>query len=59
VEWDQLYRELPSRLLKVKVRDRMVICTTNCERECVAPAGLQSEIDQLVAGVQCGRAFVR
>lgn len=58
-EWDKLYAELPSRQLKVKVRDRSVVETRDFERVCVAPVGLQQEIDQLVQGTPKGRAFVR
>ena len=58
-EWDLLYSELPSRQLKVKVRDRMVVETTDFERTCVAPRGLQEEIDRLVCETPQGRAFVR
>lgn len=58
-EWDRLYKELPSRQLKVKVRDRMLVQTTDFERTCVAPSGLQDEIDRLVHEVPQGRAFVR
>ena len=33
--------------------------TTDAERRCVTPPGLQEEVDRLVAAVNCGRAFVR
>lgn len=59
VEWDMLYKELPSRQLKVKVRDRTLVQTTDFERTCVAPSGLQGVIDQLVGMAPQGRAFVR
>jgi phosphoacetylglucosamine mutase len=54
-----LYSELPSRQLKVKVRDRMAVETTDFARTCVAPSGLQGEIDRLVHKAPKGRAFVR
>lgn len=54
-----LYTELPSRQLKVKVRDRALVQTTDFERTCVAPGGLQGAIDQLVDKAPQGRAFVR
>ena len=54
-----LYREVPNRQLKVKVRDRMIVQTTDFERVCVAPTGLQTEIDKLVQAAPKGRAFVR
>ena len=63
-DWDAVYEDLPSSMLKVKVADRSAITTTDAERKCVAPAGLQDAIDALVnagpdgtAGVR--RAFVR
>ena len=59
VEWDNLYQELPNRQLKVKVKNRMAVQTTDFERKCTAPDGLQREIDRLVAGTVKGRAFIR
>ncbi len=51
-------------MLKVSVSDRTAITTTDAERRCVTPAGLQEEIDRLVAAGPQGkkgvrRAFVR
>ncbi|KAG2228783.1 hypothetical protein INT48_000917 [Thamnidium elegans] len=48
-EWDQAYTDLPNRLVKVVVSDRHIFKTTNAERQLVEPAGLQAEIDSLVA----------
>lgn len=59
MEWDGLYQELPSRQLKVKVKAREAVKTTDFERQCVAPSGLQEEIDALVGRTANGRAFVR
>lgn len=39
--------------------DRALITTTNAERECVTPAGLQKEIDAQVKKHELGRSFVR
>ena len=36
-----------------------MVTTTDAERRCVTPPGLQEEVDKLVAAVNCGRAFVR
>ena len=58
-EWDDIYQELPSRQLKVKVQDRMVVKTTDFERRCTSPPRLQEAIDQLVHGTASGRAFIR
>ena len=37
-KWTALYDDLPNRLLKVKIKDRSVVKTTNAERTCTAPA---------------------
>lgn len=59
-EWDELYSDLPNRLLKQEVKDRNAITTTDAERKCVEPPGLQSAIDQVVAQFgQKARSFVR
>ena len=58
-QWDAIYADLPSSMLKVRVKDRSVITTTNAERTCVTPQGLQAEIDRLVGGGEGRRAFVR
>lgn len=59
-QWDSLYTDLPNRLLKQEVKDRNAITTTDAERRCVLPQGLQSAIDNTLA--QFGpkaRSFVR
>ncbi|KAH7438381.1 hypothetical protein KP509_04G012400 [Ceratopteris richardii] len=56
-DWDAIYKDLPSRQLKVQ--DRAVLRTTNSETKVTHPQGLQSAIDMEVAKVTCGRAFVR
>jgi len=58
-QWFQKYTDLPNRLRKVKVADRRVVTTTNAERECVSPLGLQDKLNALVAEVPNGRAFIR
>lgn len=58
-DWDAIYEELPSCLLRVVVADRTIYKTENAERRLVAPKGLQGEIDALVAKYKHGRAFVR
>jgi phosphoacetylglucosamine mutase len=58
-DWDALYKELPNRLLKVQVADRSVISTTDAERICTAPKGVQQRIDELVAKYPNGRSFIR
>ncbi|KAL0860987.1 hypothetical protein ABMA27_009516 [Loxostege sticticalis] len=58
-QWMTAYDDLPCRQLKVTVQDRNAISTTDAERRCTAPEGLQTKIDELVAGYKHGRAFVR
>lgn len=58
-DWLNLYTDLPQRQLKVAVRDRTMIQTTDAERRCVAPARLQDSIDALVSKYPSGRCFVR
>ncbi|GAB5366898.1 hypothetical protein AAMO2058_001183400 [Amorphochlora amoebiformis] len=59
-QWDSIYQDYPSRMLKVKVKDRTMVRTTDAERKCVAPEGLQKRIDDLVAEMgQDARSFVR
>ena len=42
-----------------QVADRAAITTTDAERRCVTPPGLQAVIDAAVAKVPRGRAFAR
>ncbi len=58
-QWDKLYADFPSRQLKVKVKDRSLITTTDDETRTLAPEGLQDAIDALVKQYPNGRAFVR
>ena len=58
-DWNKAYKDLPNRLLKVKVADRTVISTTDAERKTTAPVGLQEELDKIVARYNKGRSFVR
>ena len=43
-DWNQAYTDLPNRQMKVRVADRNVIKTTDAERKCVQPEGLQMSI---------------
>ncbi|KAJ8025399.1 Phosphoacetylglucosamine mutase [Holothuria leucospilota] len=58
-QWNQSYTDLPNRQLKVKVKDRTVIATTDAERQVTSPSGLQGAIDKTVARYQKARSFVR
>ncbi len=60
-DWDTLYTDLPSRQLKVTIKDRNVIKTTDAERRVSEPAELQIKLDKLVEdlGYKMARSFVR
>ncbi|CAM9003419.1 unnamed protein product [Rhodiola kirilowii] len=58
-KWSELYQDLPSRQLKVKVVDRAAVVTSNAETEVVRPTGLQELINAEVAKYHHGRSFVR
>lgn len=60
-DWDKLYTDLPSRQLKVTIKDRNVIQTTDAERRVSEPIQLQNELDSLIKalGFKMARSFVR
>ncbi|XP_063896188.1 phosphoacetylglucosamine mutase [Helicoverpa armigera] len=58
-QWAGYYTDLPCRQLKVIVQDRNAITTTDAERQCMTPEGLQTRINELVAKYSHGRAFAR
>lgn len=58
-DWYDTYADLPNLQKKISVADRNVITTADAERICVTPAGLQEEIDKVVAKYPRGRSFVR
>lgn len=58
-DWLETYDDLPNIQQKVKVQDRNVFETTDAERICVKPEGLQEELNKLVKKYKRGRAFVR
>ncbi|KAG7176260.1 Phosphoacetylglucosamine mutase-like [Homarus americanus] len=58
-DWNDAYTDLPNRQMKVTVADRAVITTTDAERVCVTPEGLQNTINKIVKAFLKGRSFVR
>ncbi|KGN66058.1 phosphoacetylglucosamine mutase [Cucumis sativus] len=58
-KWSELYQDLPSRQLKVKVVDRTAVETSNAETEVVKPPGLQEAINSEIAKYPQGRCFIR
>lgn len=59
MEWDAGYEDLPNRLIKVEVPDRMMFVTFDAERKLSSPEGLQGRVDEAVQKVDMGRSFVR
>ncbi|KAK4478594.1 hypothetical protein RD792_014082 [Penstemon davidsonii] len=57
--WNELYQDLPSRQLKVKVVDRNAVVTANAETVVVSPIGVQEAIDNETAKYPQGRCFIR
>ncbi|KAF8379129.1 hypothetical protein HHK36_028558 [Tetracentron sinense] len=58
-KWSELYQDLPSRQLKVKVADRTAVITANAETVVVKPPGLQEAINAETAKYPQGRSFIR
>lgn len=60
-DWNQMYTDLPSRQLKVRIKDRNLIKTYDAERRVSQPAKLQKKIDDLVKlnESRMARSFVR
>ncbi|XP_043715608.1 phosphoacetylglucosamine mutase isoform X1 [Telopea speciosissima] len=58
-KWSELYQDLPSRQIKVKVADRTAVITTNAETVVVRPSGLQEVIDAETDKYAKGRSFIR
>lgn len=58
-QWDHAYTDLPSRLVRVVVKDRGVFKTTNADQQLTSPQNLQALIDATVAKFTHGRSFVR
>lgn len=58
-QWSELYKDLPSRQLKVKVADRTAVITTNAETVVVRPPGIQEAINVETAKYPQGRSFIR
>lgn len=58
-DWDNLYSELPSRQLKIKVDDRSIFITTEADTRLSSPREIQYKVDDFVSKVPMGRAFVR
>ncbi|KAI3707684.1 hypothetical protein L6452_26313 [Arctium lappa] len=58
-KWNELYHDLPSRQLKVKVADRSAVVTTYAETSVEKPPGIQEAINAITEKYPEGRCFVR
>jgi len=58
-EWDNTYKDLPNRLVRVEVKDRGIFKAVDAERRLESPPGLQGQIDALVGKYKHGRSFAR
>ncbi|CAH8381428.1 unnamed protein product [Eruca vesicaria subsp. sativa] len=58
-KWNELYKDLPSRQVKVEVPDRTAVVTTSEETEALKPLGIQEAINGEIEKYQRGRAFIR
>lgn len=58
-QWDQTYKDLPNRLVRVEVKDRYIFKAVDAERKLESPPGVQGQIDDVVGKYKFGRAFAR
>jgi phosphoacetylglucosamine mutase len=58
-EWNALYTDLPSRQLKISVKDRSVVKCNDNETKCIAPITLQPALEQLMSMTKNSRTFCR
>ncbi|OWM64099.1 hypothetical protein CDL15_Pgr018670 [Punica granatum] len=57
--WNGLYQDLPSKQIKVIVKDRTAVVTTNAETQVASPQGIQEAINSETAKYPWGRSFIR
>jgi phosphoacetylglucosamine mutase len=57
--WDKIYTDLPSKQVKVAVRNKSLISCTEDETRTLSPEGLQGALDAAMAAAPLGRCFVR
>lgn len=58
-QWHELYSDLPSKMIKMAVKDKNAILCSDDETEVVSPAGLQNELRSAMEKCVRGRCFVR
>jgi phosphoacetylglucosamine mutase len=58
-KWNDLYVDLPSKMIKLPVVDKNKIICNEDETRTLAPEGLQEALDAAMMQVTLGRCFVR
>jgi phosphoacetylglucosamine mutase len=57
--WNSIYTDLPSRQLKVPVKNKALITCSEDETQALTPPGLQEALDAAMVATPLGRCFVR
>lgn len=58
-DWQHIYKDLPSKQVKVGVPDKSAVSCSDDETRVLQPAALQLALDAAMASVRNGRCFVR
>ena len=57
--WNALYTELPSKQVKLAVRDKSMLQCSDDETHLLSPVSLQLQLTKAMQSVTSGRCFVR
>lgn len=57
--WNDIYTELPSKQVKLAVRDKSLLKCSDDETHLLSPASLQETLNAAMQSVTQGRCFVR
>lgn len=57
--WSEIYTDLPSKQLKVKVTNKSIVECSDDETHILTPLELQEELNRLIGEVPSGRCFIR
>lgn len=57
--WHAIYTDLPSKQLKVPVKNKYIVLCSDDETYVLSPQTLQDELNKLMKNVPLGRCFVR
>lgn len=58
-QWHELYSDLPSKMIKMAVKDKNLIICSDDETEVISPVGLHYELQLAMQQCTRGRCFVR